>query len=301
MLGQEQAKRNRRRNKKRKRRRAGQLKILLKFICILCTGMVIGAAIPIVMAVSRGCFVSFPTMLQEDIWKENSDANRTATSNTKEEWSKENTGKELDPLPEIDEEYLILVNKDNRIPEDYEIELAALENGGRYVDARIADKVEAFTEAAERAGMEVQVISGYRSEQKQQSLVDEDVERYMAQGMNWNEAYKETVKYTMPAGYSEHQTGLAVDIVARDYMVLDDSQSLQEENRWLREHCAEYGFILRYPEGKEDITGILYENWHFRYVGVEAAIYITEHDLTFEEFMELYQTKEKKTLSSLQS
>lgn len=291
-MGQTQVLDNRRRNKKRKRRRANQLKILLKFICILCTGMVIGAAIPIVMAVSRGCFGSFPTMSQEDIQKENSVVDQPIISNTKEKSSQDDIGKELEPLPEIDEEYLILVNKDNPIPEDYEIELAALENGGRYVDARISDKVKAFTEAAERAGMEVQVVSGYRSEQKQQSLVDEDVERYMAQGMSWNEAYKETVKYTMPAGYSEHQTGLAVDIVARDYMVLDDSQALQEENRWLREHCAEYGFILRYPEGKEDITGILYENWHFRYVGVAAATYITEQDLTFEEFMELYQIEE---------
>lgn len=71
------------------------------------------------------------------------------------------------------------------------------------------------------------------------------------------------MRYTMPAGYSEHHTGL-----------------------------AEYGFILRYPQGKEDITEVCYESWHFRYVGVEAATYITEHDLTFEEFMELYELQE---------
>ena len=284
---QMQAESSSRRNSKRRRRRASQIKLLLKFVCILCTGMVIGAAIPVVMAISRGDFYSTPVLSEETIAEEVLAADQK-TEDNKEELSKEDIDEKLEPLPEVDEEYLVLVNKDNRIPEDYEIALKALEKGGRYVDARIADKVQAFTDAAADAGMDVQVISGYRSEAKQQQLVDEDVDRYMNQGMDWQEAYEETMKYTMPAGYSEHQTGLAVDIVACGYQVLDDSQALREENKWLREHCAEYGFILRYPKGKEDITGIYYENWHFRYVGVDVAKYITENDLTFEEFMELY-------------
>ena len=81
-------------------------------------------------------------------------------------------------------------------------------------------------------------------------------------------------------------TGLAFDIVALDYQMLDQKQETTEENQWLREHCAEYGFILRYPKDKEDITGIDYESWHFRYVGVEIAEYIMENGISLEEFLE---------------
>lgn len=284
-------KQNRRRSKKQKRR-AMRIKLLIKFVSIVCVGMIIGAAIPVVLAISEGEFGFVPVLSEVKI-EEEADASKESDAEEKEEKTvTENKGELLASLPEVDEEYLILVNKENEIPDNYEIELGVLKKGGKYVDARIVNEVEAFTEAAADAGMKVQVISGYRNLKKQQSLVDEDVERYQRQGMTYQEAYEETMKYTMPAGYSEHHTGLAVDIVACDYMVLDDSQAMQEENIWLREHCAEYGFILRYPKGKEDITGVYYENWHFRYVGVEAATYITEHDLTFEEFMELYELQE---------
>ena len=89
----------------------------------------------------------------------------------------------------------------------------------------------------------------------------------------------------MPPGYSEHSTGLAFDIVALSYQMLNEKQEKTEENKWLQEHCAEYGFILRYPKGKEEITGISYESWHFRYVGTEISKYIMENGLTLEEFL----------------
>ena len=90
---------------------------------------------------------------------------------------------------------------------------------------------------------------------------------------------------TMPPGYSEHETGLAVDIVSFGYQVLDGKQENTNENKWLRENCSKYGFILRYPKEKEEITGISYEPWHFRFVGKEAAEEITRQGITLEEYL----------------
>ena len=86
-----------------------------------------------------------------------------------------------------------------------------------------------------------------------------------------------------------HQTGLCCDITDRYYEMKDSSLEDTELYRWMSRHCQEYGFIVRFPKGREDVTGIIYEPWHFRYVGVEAASYIMEHDLTLEEFLELYE------------
>ena len=88
-----------------------------------------------------------------------------------------------------------------------------------------------------------------------------------------------------PPGTSEHQTGLAVDIMATDYPVLDEKQAQTEEQQWLMEHCWEYGFILRYPTDKSSVTGIGYEPWHYRYVGQETAASIYERGLCLEEYI----------------
>ena len=115
-------------------------------------------------------------------------------------------------------------------------------------------------------------------------LFDEDVEARVSEGMTEDEAREETARWTMPPGCSEHETGLAVDIVATDNQRLDDTQEQTPETIWLHENCWRFGFILRYPAGKEDVTGIDYESWHYRYVGIEAARYLTEQQLTLDEF-----------------
>ncbi len=109
----------------------------------------------------------------------------------------------------------------------------------------------------------------------------------MAQGMDYDSVCGEALKQVMPPGYSEHETGLALDIVSADYQLLDDNQETTAENIWLRENCWKYGFILRYPADKEDITQISYESWHFRYVGEEAAEYITSNGICLEEYLDL--------------
>ena len=97
--------------------------------------------------------------------------------------------------------------------------------------------------------------------------------------------YDETKKSVAVPGTSEHATGLAVDIISSEYEELDDRQGNTDEQKWLMEHCWEYGFILRYPEEKADITGIIYEPWHYRYVGEETAKEITEQGITLEEYI----------------
>lgn len=181
---------------------------------------------------------------------------------------------------------LILVNKSHPLPEDYEVTLITLPDGrSRAAEEAYAPLMEMLA-AGEKTGLHFVVCSSYRDAERQRELFEEDVEDLMNQGYSYEEAYEEVAKETMPPGYSEHSTGLAFDIVAADDQMLDAGQEQTAENRWLREHCAEYGFILRYPRGKEDVTLINYESWHFRYVGKAAAEYIMEHGLTLEEYVD---------------
>lgn len=181
---------------------------------------------------------------------------------------------------------ILLVNKDHKLPEDYEVKLLTLPDKTNKAAEEAYQPLMDMLNAGRREGLSFEICSSYRDVKRQQELFDEDLEALMRRGFSYKEAYEEVARGTMPPGYSEHSTGLAFDIVALDYQMLDEGQEKTEENKWLRKHCAEYGFILRYPDGAEDITGISYESWHFRYVGVEAAEYIMEHGLTLEEYLE---------------
>lgn len=184
-------------------------------------------------------------------------------------------------------EDILLVNKDYKLPEDYSVTLKKLPDGTNRAAEEAYQPLCDMLAAGRREGLSFEICSSYRDVKRQQELFDEDLNALMRQGYSYQEAYDEVAKETMPPGHSEHSTGLAFDIVSMGYQMLDAGQKKTAENKWLREHCAEYGFILRYPEGKEDITQISYESWHFRYVGVEAAKYIMENDLTLEEYLEI--------------
>ncbi|MDO4298137.1 MAG: M15 family metallopeptidase [Lachnospiraceae bacterium] len=180
---------------------------------------------------------------------------------------------------------LMLVNKDYAVPEDYTVELHWLENGRTAVSELMYDALRDMLTDGSEEGCEFVVASGYRDAALQQELLEEDVQASMEKyGLTREEAYEREARETMPAGHSEHETGLAVDLVALDYQILDGAQEFTKENQWLRAHCHEYGFILRYPAGKEGVTGISYEPWHFRYVGKEAAEEIMESGITLEEY-----------------
>lgn len=191
-------------------------------------------------------------------------------------------------LAEIVEEnpLLLLVNKDHKLPDDYDPKLVYLQDGVNRAAETAYEPLSKMLKAGRREGLTFEVCSSYRSVERQQELLDEDINALMRQGYTYEEAYEEVTRETMPPGYSEHSTGLAFDIVSLGYQMLDSKQAKTAECIWLAKHCAEYGFILRYPEDKEDITKINYEPWHFRYVGVEAATYIMSNNLTLEEYLE---------------
>lgn len=184
---------------------------------------------------------------------------------------------------DLDDPLLLLVNKENPLPEEYEVALQVLPSGLVSVAEVLYDDLEEMLADGKKEGLHFVVCSGYRSAERQQELLDEDIRTCMASGMSYEEAYEEVTRMTMPPRCSEHATGLALDIVALDYQLLDEGQERTAENEWLKENAWRYGFVLRYPRGQEAITGIDYESWHFRYVGKEAAKYMYEQDLLLEE------------------
>lgn len=152
---------------------------------------------------------------------------------------------------------------------------------GQQLDYRIVEPMREFVAAARAEGLSVYLSSGYRTYADQNYLFN----RKIGQGYSEEDAAKIVAR----PGTSEHQTGLACDITDKYYDLKDSSLEQTATYKWMCQHCQEYGFIVRYPNDKSDITGIIYEPWHFRYVGVEAATYIMENGLCLEEFLDLYQ------------
>lgn len=185
---------------------------------------------------------------------------------------------------------LTLVNLQHSISEDYEVVLGEVHTlkGMLYCDARIVDDWLAMQRAAKKDGVSLVICSPYRDLQYQKKLFNRQIKYYMGLGASYMEAYQLTSEFIAVPNTSEHQMGLAFDIVTPSYTVLDEGFENTAAGKWLAKNSCDYGFILRYPKGKEYITGIEYEPWHFRYVGVEAARLITEKGITLEEFWEEY-------------
>ena len=181
---------------------------------------------------------------------------------------------------------LMLVNKDYGLPEDYEVDLLTMYDKVNRAAKEAYGPLNDMLAAGRAEGLAFEICSSYRDVQVQKRLFQEDLDVLMAQGYTYEAAYEEVAKETMPPGHSEHSTGLAFDIVSLGYQILDAKQEFTPETQWLHENCAKYGFILRYPKGKEDITKISFESWHYRYVGVEVATYIMEQGLCLEEYLD---------------
>lgn len=174
---------------------------------------------------------------------------------------------------------LMLVNSRYRIPDDYSVELIRLSNGEQ-VDSRIYPDLQEMFDDARGDGYNLFVRAGYRSGEDQEDLMEDKIETYRQEGYSQREAEREAEKWVAKPGTSEHELGLAVDINAEGQT---DGNRLYQ---WLAEHSWKYGFILRYPAEKEEITGIDYEPWHFRYVGKQAAKEMYEKDLCLEEYVQ---------------
>lgn len=180
---------------------------------------------------------------------------------------------------------LILVNKQNMVPDDYTFELGTI-RGSIQADVRILNELNDMIDGAKKDGITLVVCSGCRDYRRQTTLFDKKIKNYMSNGMSYFEAYSIASQAVTIPGKSEHQIGLALDIISNTYTSLNEGFADTDAGKWLKAHSAEYGFILRYPLGKENITGIEFEPWHFRYVGKTAAQAITEQQITLEEYVE---------------
>ncbi len=181
---------------------------------------------------------------------------------------------------------LLLINKQRSIPDAYEFPLGDIQTmkGTMHCDARIIDDLLNMLQDAKEEDIILQICSPYRDLAYQEVLFNKKIKLYMNRGMSYLEAYQLGSRIVAVPAASEHRLGLALDIVSDSYINLDEGFAKTPAGIWLAENSYKYGFILRYPKGKEDITGIDYEPWHFRYVGVDAATVITERGITLEEF-----------------
>lgn len=186
---------------------------------------------------------------------------------------------------------LILVNKNNKIPEEYNVELQEVEDN-HMVDKRIVDNLKNMLQDARKQGLDPIICSSYRTNSKQVQLYNNKVREYKRQGYNSQKAEELASFWVAIPGTGEHETGLAVDIVSRKYQILDEEQEKTKEQEWLIENSYKYGFILRYPTEKKALTMINYEPWHYRYVGIENAKYIKENDMCLEEYINYLKEKE---------
>lgn len=196
---------------------------------------------------------------------------------------------EPDPGPAIDgtDWRLILINPTHSIEKEPDIEFDEVQ--GYKFDKRIAGKVRELIAAAKEDGCSLSVISGYRTMDRSRMLYANKIAEYRAMGYDEAAAKVEAAKWVAPPGTSEHHSGLAMDIVSADYYTkysdLVEAFENEPEAVWLKENCARFGFILRFPKDKTEITGINYEPWHFRYVGEEHAKAIMEQGLCLEEYL----------------
>ena len=179
--------------------------------------------------------------------------------------------------------HLTLVNSSYRIPDSYTPDLVKVCGSQESLDRKIALEYEKMYAAALIDGVTLTPCSGYRSYELQEKNYNNKIKFFEAQGYSTEDARVKAATIIMPPGSSEHNLGYAMDIVC-----VEEWFENTEEFRWLSENAADYGFIMRYPKDKQDITKVIYEPWHWRYVGVEAAKEMKEKNLTLEEYLGVY-------------
>jgi zinc D-Ala-D-Ala carboxypeptidase len=196
--------------------------------------------------------------------------------------------------------FLMLINKSHKLPESYTPSLVTIpakyyvsSDKDRRFDKRAASYLTGLLDAGRTAGYNLVVYSGHRSYEYQQNNFNRHVRQYEAQGMSAAQAAKKTAELVAPPGTSEHESGLACDIVTTAYSAVMQQKGTglvatdfdkRPEFKWLMQNCAKYGFILRYLKDKVEVTGYGYESWHFRFVGVDNAKKIMAAGLALEEY-----------------
>lgn len=190
------------------------------------------------------------------------------------------------PPADPDDWRMILVNNNIPLPDGYTVETRVAETANsKELQTEAADAYQQMKAAAAAEGVELLLCSGYRSVEYQTGLFNDELDRWKADGLSEQEAYDKAKTVVAVPGYSEHNTGLAADIVTPDHQTLDEAFEETDAFLWLSQHAQEYGFILRYPIDKQAITGIIYEPWHYRYVGPENAAAIKQSGKCLEEYL----------------
>ncbi len=190
----------------------------------------------------------------------------------------------------LQSKYSILINKQHKVESTYApTDLVTLSGFSYPLESTAANALKSLVTDARANGItDLVLYSGYRRYSSQKTKYETRIQRYLNEGYSQENAEKKAGEYIAPPGSSEHHTGLAADVcssaIVNKYGYLSDSFDTTKEYRWLRDNCANYGFIVRYMKGKESITGFLYEPWHLRYLGVEHAKACTGLGLTYEEY-----------------
>ncbi len=188
---------------------------------------------------------------------------------------------------------MVLVNHTSKMPDDYTFDTKECGSATAVNKTLQTVACDAFLEmqkAAAADGVTVWMQSGYRSVKYQTSLYERKTKYYLDKGYDNATAREKAAAVVNPPGYSEHNCGLAADLNSPEHTGLDEGFEKTAAFRWLCEHAGDYGFILRYPKDAEDKTEIIYEPWHWRYVGVENAAKINASGLCFEEYIETLQS-----------
>ena len=180
---------------------------------------------------------------------------------------------------------IVVANPWNQIPQTYAANLVETENG-YMVDSACADSLLAMLQDCRKAGFNAQITSAYREHELQVYLYDQKVNYFLDLGYSEADAKAEAATIVAVPGTSEHELGLAVDLVDNSYWLLDEGQENTPAQKWLMEHCWEYGFVLRYPNDKSHVTGIIYEPWHYRYVGQAVAEELRTTGMCLEEYLD---------------
>lgn len=252
-----------RREKGKKRKKSREIKIAIKVITLLIS---LGVIALIIM-----CIKGFNN-IEEEKYRENISTIEDEVSNYSNEIVKSKV--------QTNKKNILIVNKEHRVDPDYmpyDLTIPDIPSDKEVkVRAEVAEKLEQLFKKASDDGINLIAISGYRAYDYQEYLYNNSVK-------NNGEDYAEM--YVAEAGYSEHQTGLALDLLCKEYMTLDEGFEKTDAFKWLQENMSDYGFILRYLKGKEEITGYNYEPWHIRYVGVDIAKDIESKGVTLEEYV----------------
>lgn len=272
----------RRRRRNRAIRRVAGLTVML---CVAAGGVsFLLTRRAVVPSASAASAISMPTQSIADPTVSSAE-NTTAPANALGLTADEARAMLADPL-------MVLVNHTSKMPDDYTFDTKECGSATAVNKTLQTVACDAFLEmqkAAAADGVTVWMQSGYRSVKYQTSLYERKTKYYLDKGYDNATAREKAAAVVNPPGYSEHNCGLAADLNSPEHTGLDEGFEKTAAFRWLCEHAGDYGFILRYPKDAEDKTEIIYEPWHWRYVGVENAAKINASGLCFEEYIETLQ------------